>query len=155
MDKELFDELVLTETVRELVIQAENICGSKVNRTLIYGYTCERRTFHVYLKDLKIYAVVYDNDFTASKPAPKNMRQITVTSNRDFVPDKRVYPERSDFHFCKLLRERGVEIPFTTWSDGDYKLKENGYYGFTLEDNSIGNYYQTKENNNENAKTCI
>ena len=134
MDKELFDELVLTETVRELVIRAENICGSKINRTLIYGYTCERRTFHVYLKDLKIYVVVYDNDYATGKPAPKNMRQITVTSNRDFVPDKRVYPERSDFYFCKLLRERGVEIPFTTWSDIEPAPNENGYYGFTLED---------------------
>ena len=134
MDKELFDELVLTEEVRELVIQAENIRGSKVNRTLLYGYTCERRTFHVYLKDLKIYVVVYDKDFTANKQTPKNMRQINVTSNRDFVPDKRVYPERSDFFFCKLLRERGIEIPFTTWVGGEYELTEKGYYGFTLED---------------------
>jgi hypothetical protein len=60
------------------------------------------------------------------------MRQIIVKSNYDYVPDKRLYPERCEYHFCRMLKEKGVHLPFTTWNDDvDGNCK---YYGFTLED---------------------
>lgn len=41
-------------------------------------------------------------------------RDIThhVTINEHYVPSKRVYPQKSDFEFCRLLIERGVNVPF-------------------------------------------
>ena len=60
------------------------------------------------------------------------MRQILVSSNYDFVPDKRLYPERCDYNFCRLLKEKGIHLPFTTWDD-TFAISDT-YYGFTLED---------------------
>ena len=67
------------------------------------------------------------------EPRPKNMKQIEVKSNRDFVPDKRLYPERCDYHFCRALKEKGIDLPFLHWSE-EIEPNEKGYYGFILED---------------------
>ena len=78
------------------------------------------------------YVVIYNTEYSRGKPTPKNMRQVEVKSNRDYVPDKRLYPEKCDYHFCKLLKEKGIDLPFTTFSEG---FNWDGpYCGFTLED---------------------
>lgn len=81
--------------------------------------------------------VVYNTDYSTDRIKPKNMRQIKVTSNHDYVPDKRLYPERCDYNFCLLLKERGVHLPFTTWTEPIEIYLDDPrypYYGFTLED---------------------
>lgn len=133
MRKEWFEKLSEIDKANEAVIGMAELRPYIYNRTLLYGYTCERETFHVYLKDQKIYTVVYKTEYSQGAPMPKNMRQIEVTSNRDFVPDKRLYPERCDYHFCRALKERGIDLPFTLWSE-EVKSNEKGYYGFILED---------------------
>jgi hypothetical protein len=80
-------------------------------RTLIYGYTLERDTFHAYLgDDQKIHLVVYDGDRFL-----KSHRTDSDLEPRDYVPTKRVYPAASDIEFCKLLLRCNVRIPFTTF----------------------------------------
>ena len=107
MRKEWFDKLVLLDKARkEDIIQAEDLSPYVYDKTLIYGYTCERLTFHVYIKNRKIYTVVYNTDYSTGRAKPIDMRLITVTSNKDYVPDKRIYPERCEYHFCKMLQER-------------------------------------------------
>jgi hypothetical protein len=106
----------------------------------LYGYTCERKTFHVYVKNEQIYTVVYDTEYSRAVPKPVNMRQIEIKSNHDYVPDKRLYPERCDYNFCLLLKEKGVNLPFTHWSEPvEIALDDPRYpyYGFTLEDMEV------------------
>ena len=138
LTKESFEKLVQADAEKAVIITAVELEPYIANRTLLYGYTCERKTFHVYLKNNKIYTVVYENDYSTGKAKPKNMRQIVVSSNHDFVPDKRVYPERSDYIFCKLLKEKGIELSFASYPDsllgGNYNYKYYKYYGFTIED---------------------
>lgn len=113
MKKELFEKLGQIDMAKEIIIGAYELRPYLYDRTLIYGYTCERKTFHVYMKNQKIYTVIYERDFKCGAAKPKNMRQIEIKSNREYVPDKRIYPEMCDYHFCCLLKERGIELPFT------------------------------------------
>lgn len=144
MRKEWFDKLNQYDLQQAELICAHDLRPYVYNKTLMYGYTCERETFHVYIKDEQIYVVVYETDysilyneelssFMRGEPKPKNMRQIEVKSNRDYVPNKRLYPERCDYNFCKLLKERGIELPFSHWGE-EVPLNKKGYYGFILED---------------------
>mgnify|MGYP007039915543 FL=1 len=59
------------------------------------------------------------------------MREISIKSNDNYIPDKRLYPETCDYEFCVLLKERDIYLPFTTY---DEKRPLRNYYGFTLED---------------------
>ena len=113
------DELITAETLQ-----------SKVDRTLLYGYTCDRRIFHVYLKDEVIHTVTYDLDYLEDGTSrPVDMKEVSVSYNCHYVPGKRVYPHKCDFEFCKALLLAGVSIPFTFWED----VEESVYYGFIME----------------------
>ena len=102
------------------VIMAKDLID-KTNRTLLYGYTCERDTWHIYLKDCQIISVIYKYR--------KQPERMDINSNYHYVPDKRLYPECCDYEFCKLLKEKGISLPFTTWTDRSEKLI---YYGEVL-----------------------
>lgn len=104
------------------VLMATDIVN-KNNRTLLYGYTCDRDTWHVYLKDCEIHAVVYNG-----REDDSELYRIVVVSNSDYIPNKRLYPARCDFEFCKLLKERGVDFTFTAWEEVSEKKI---YYGRT------------------------
>ena len=133
MTKEWFDKLNQSGLGEEDIIYAHHLYPYTLDRTLLYGYTCERETFHVYLKDNEIFVVIYNTEYYRGAPTPRNMRRIKVTSNRDYVPNKRLYPERCDYVFCKMLKDKGIQLPFTTWTDGG-SATDRDYYGFTLDD---------------------
>lgn len=59
------------------------------------------------------------------------MREISVNSNADYLPDKRLYPEACDFRFCEMLKKLGYELRFASWND---ERPVSKFYGFTLED---------------------
>ncbi|WP_010499997.1 hypothetical protein [Paenibacillus elgii] len=120
MNKEQFQKLTDIEEIKKVI--AVDDLTNKTGRTLLYGYTCERETWHVYLKYGEIVKVIYGYD--------KEPKKFEVTDNRDFVPDKRLYPERCDYEFCKLLIEKGIGLPFTAWTEG---IEEEQYYGKILE----------------------
>ena len=75
---------------------------NKCNRTLVYGYNLDRKTVHVYLKYSKIWVLV-----DGSEP-------VELKNNLDAVPEKRAYVECCDYHFCKLLKDRGIWLNFTS-----------------------------------------
>ena len=129
MNRSEYELIEVLDNVEESIICAEDLKPHLKNRTLLYGYTCDRATFHVYLKDGKIHIVVYFNDYSSGVVKPKDMFEVIATSNKDFVPDKRLYPEACDYHFCKLLKLRNIHLPFTTWNEN---RAEQDYYGFTL-----------------------
>lgn len=114
------------------LISVENLCNIK-DRTLLYGYNYYRTIFHVYLKNRIIHTVlyktIYSDLYLTIKPI--NMIEISVMSNYDYVPNKRLYPEACDYEFCKLLKERNIILPFTIF---DNKRDMTDFYGFTLED---------------------
>lgn len=137
MKKEWFDKLQQYDFEEANIIYAHDLRPYAYNKTLLYGYTCERETFHVYIKNEQIHTVVYNTEYFRGEAVPKNIRELVIKSNHDYVPDKRLYPERCDYNFCKLLKERGVQLPFTTWSEPveiDLEDSRYPYYGFTLED---------------------
>ena len=88
----------------------------KSERTLLYGYDCDRKTHHVFIQDGRIQVCKYLlNDFD------DDCEFVDVTGDADYVPNKRVYPTRSDFEFCRLLCQRGVYIPFTNIDEEESK----------------------------------
>jgi hypothetical protein len=95
------------------------------DRTLLYGYTCERDTWHVYLYDGVIHVVKYGYK--------EPLVEMHPATNEAFVPDKRLYPERCDFEFCKLLADYDVYLPFTTFDEKVYnETKDDSFHGYIL-----------------------
>lgn len=88
-------------------------------RTLIYGFTSERDTFHLYLDDqngsVTFNRVVYDSYNVIKKNI--SMFEMNEIGTVECLPDKRVYPAASDFEFCKILANKGRNIPFTTFDE--------------------------------------
>lgn len=123
MLKEQFDQLM----VEEHLFQASDL-HDKSDRTLLYGYTCSRSTFHVYMKNQEIHTLIYKRGLDNK---PVDLRERTVTCNREYLPDKRLYPETCDYEFCKLLKDAGYNLPFTCW---DNEREEDVFYGYTLEE---------------------
>lgn len=112
-----FEKLNKIQKEKEQVLTIDDLTN-KEDRTLLYGYTCKGEAQHVYVKDNAIYTVVY--------PYGSNVDYVEVESNQEYVPDKRLYPERCDFEFCSLLKRKGIYLTFTTWQDD---IKEETYYG--------------------------
>lgn len=99
---------------RPLTIDAADIDGP--DRTLAYGYTCERLSWHVYLKDGEIHRLVTHG----SGGLVESHYSRTAWDPRELVPDKRVYPESVDAQFARLLLARGVTLPYTTFDEERY-----------------------------------
>lgn len=127
MKKEEFMELNKFEP--DELITAESLTN-QADRTLIYGYTCERDTFHVYLKEGEIHTIVYNGE---------NVRVIDVCVNRQYLPDKRIYAYACDYEFCRKLKEAGCTLFFTAenyensgyWKRSE-ELQKGQYYARTL-----------------------
>lgn len=82
------------------------------DRTLLYGYDCERNTWHLYSYGGKVFLYVYN-------PMTVEARFLNeFTSYEAMVPDKRLYPERCDYEFCRwLIVDKQVRLPFLHWGD--------------------------------------
>lgn len=129
-----YERLKNLDLIKEKVICGDDLFPYLKDRTLLFGYTLERETFHVYLKDKTIHTIIYKlryrNDDMVG--VPMDMREIFVGSNRDYVPDKRLYPAKCDYMFCTLLKLHDVSLPFTVWTE---PTEKSDFYGFTIEDN--------------------
>ncbi len=112
---------------KEEILSIDHLIN-KEDRTLLYGYTCDRETWHVYLKHKKIHAIKYKNNYI--RKCPVYVEKILICDNSDYIPNKRLYPTACDYEFCMRLKERGYELPFTSPDDRE----KTQYYGYTLED---------------------
>jgi hypothetical protein len=81
------------------------------DRTLLYGYDCDRRSWHVYQKDGHIHRAIY----ITSNRLPEVHDQNCELDAETLVPNKRLYPEACDFEFCLKLKALGIPLPFTTY----------------------------------------
>ena len=114
-----FELLKKGDIIKKHILTVDDL-NNKQNRTLLYGYTCNRETWHVYLKDEVIYTVMYGGYDNI------DISEVYVKTNNDYIPNKRLYPECCDYEFCKLLKEYEVFIPFTTYNK---EREYSQYYG--------------------------
>ncbi len=103
------------------------------DRTLLYGYDTDRRTWHVWQDCGWLHVAIYigrNPSFESHSYGPK-----FVASS--LIPNKRLYPEACDFDFCVALRKLGMSIPFLPWGgidpagDTAKLFAETGFYGRT------------------------
>lgn len=88
---------------------SSDLLQNKSARTLLYGYTLERDTWHVYLDEKgEIQTVKYGY----GEDAP--IKKINVLWNDEYIPSKRLYAEKCDFEFCSLLKQHNITLNFTT-----------------------------------------
>lgn len=122
--------------------------NDKSDRTLLYGYTCMRRTWHVYLKDKEIHIVKYRHDY--ERDIPMDLVEIEPKCNEDYIPDKRLYPSACDFEFCMMLKAQNCDLPFTSENDRPKAM----YYGYTVEDGMLDCMECKNGDNPENCNQC-
>lgn len=122
MNKQEFELVNFTISEPEVVISPDDL-ENKSDRTLLYGYTCDRDTWHVYIKDEVIHTIWYNSreDDIVICELPNYI------SNEQYIPNKRLYPECCDFEFCSLLKNKEVHLPFTTWDDNRDREEEQFY----------------------------
>jgi len=92
-------------------------------RTLVYGYTVERYTFHVYLKDSLLHRHVYDGQRTIAH------RSGPALDIWDVNPGKRAYPERCDYDFIRAFESMGGTMSFTHFNEEAELAEEPHFYG--------------------------
>ena len=120
MNKKSYDKIVYQ--IKNPTIISVGDLTDKRDRTLLWGYTLDRNSFHVYLEGEKIHLYVYSY---GEKEILKSESGFEMEAEK-LIPSKRVYPEASDYEFCKKLLDMGINIPFTTFSeDGE----EQQFYG--------------------------
>lgn len=128
------------ERAYKSLLTIKNLEPFTQNRTLVYGYTCRKETFHTYLKDGEIHTVVYQTDYIERKIRPVGMREIDVRYNSDYIPDAFAYPDLCDSTFFEQLAKAGVKLPFTMYIERRLleTYKEHGgkyeFYGYVIED---------------------
>ena len=125
MNREEYESL--KDVDPEIAMIDIDMLEDKSDRTLIYGYTCDRRDFHVFIDFGMIHVFVYGDGYP--------LREDYYASDykyepQELVPDKRIYPEACDFEFCKLLKKFNIPLCFTSWNNVPDKPK-GGYYGRT------------------------
>jgi hypothetical protein len=97
------------------VIEAHQVTGPL--RTLLLGYTCDRAVWHVYFKDGLIHQYVYGK--TEHVAYSEHAAHVKVAAT-DLIPDKRVYPESTDYVFALILKRLGVDVPYTRFDSFRY-----------------------------------
>lgn len=103
------------------IVTAERVGGE--NRTLTHGYDVDRNSFHVYVHDGILFVRTYRHDDQIIDEA--SGLALPAATLR---PNKRVYPQYTDEHFARTMRDLDFPLPFTTWSE---PRREGPYYGVT------------------------
>lgn len=108
----------------ERAISIEDL-ADRSERTLVYGYDVDRNTFHLFVRAGEIRRALYRRD-------GEDFELISMASGdfmpRACVPNKRAYPERCDFEFCRLISERRITVPFTSFDDSGREF-EGPFFG--------------------------
>lgn len=144
MNRDQYDALRALQGAIEDTINVKDL-RDKTPRTLLYGYTLERATHHVYICPNKppelggaIVVHVYRD---GSEYKPLNYSRGESLPTHRMIPDKRLYPERCDYEFCLMLKQRGLYLPFTAWDDDVLTIRSevNGhpFWGRLANDNDF------------------
>ncbi|KQO98292.1 hypothetical protein [Leifsonia sp. Leaf264] len=93
-------------------------------RTLVYGYTPERDSFHMYLLGGQIHLHIYSHAKVSlfHEAAPK--------WNPEFLrPNKRAYPQFTDFEFAVLMKRLDWALEFANFEEPN---RPGPFYGLVL-----------------------
>ena len=128
MDEETYSAFKLEKVeIEDPVVTVYDISGA--DRTLTLGYDCDRNTFHVWVEEGCIHAMLYSGHDTVDRLRAK------VVLWRDYGlglparilrPNKRVHPQYTDVTFARTMRDLGFQLPFTNWSE---PAREGPFYG--------------------------
>ena len=80
--------------------------------TLLCGYDTDRNSFHVYANDGVIHAVTYNSNKEIINHVAGEEIDIA-----ECVPNKRVYPSRTQYFFATRLVELGAEFALSSTED--------------------------------------
>lgn len=106
--------------------------------TLLYGYTCTlfeepSSDFHVYLKGGLIHRLLYRE--LAHEIEVVEYDAFHAWDAHRLIPDKRVYPECTSVLMARLLRDAGVEVPFTRFDEKRYeRLRDETFQALIREE---------------------
>lgn len=142
VDGKQYEQLRFPEEDPQVIKLSE--LSNRSFRTLAYGYTSDRATWHLYLNKqrqfvLIVYRLGYEERFEAPEYVVSYDEELPI---RDIFSDLsrevqavRLYPESCDFEFMKKLQYMGVELPFTKFDPIRFdKVKDLIYHG-KLEEN--------------------
>ena len=108
---------LINENLEGCPTSRKSISVSELNnpthdRTLLWGYTCEKESFHIYLKDSQIHKVVYGYpDKLLFSTSGESMPCSSM------APDKRAYPAACDEQFAQLMVEKNQHVSYTTFEE--------------------------------------
>jgi len=92
--------------------------GMADSKTLLYGYDCDRNTWHVFQdSDGSIKLYVYRILDTVKEIKAINVTTDGIYALSELIPNKRLYPQYCDYEFCEFLKGKGVHLPFTTFQE--------------------------------------
>lgn len=129
MDHQQLKNFYCKEKVKPIIVSRDILYElGGCDTTLLYGYTLERSTFHVYFKDMKIHKIIYNSN----DRYPEHYSVAKSFDAEDLIPSKRAYPCRTLYTFSSLvdsLLGRDA-ISFTTFAIKDEAefLTENNLY---------------------------
>lgn len=113
MLKEEFDRLAKAGPAPRRLTGAD--LANRTPRTLLYGYTCDNETVHVYLDETAVlHRVVYHHSGEPVKLVDHQTEDELVLA--EYAPNKRLYPEACDLEFCELLHRQGAYLPLGTFN---------------------------------------
>lgn len=124
--------LITTSSPRPATVHVADL-GPGPDHTLLYGYTCDRESWHVYLENDMINWVKYWDLGESGELINSGSADTWVAE--ELVPNKRVYPEFTDYAFACDLRDAGVEVSYRRFSEERYQLsRTRRFHGMRLSD---------------------
>lgn len=125
------DQLEHLNNTKKKVTSVSALDGT--TKTLLYGYTTDRDTHHVYQEAGELHLLVYNRDQQLLDH--RHGHDLPIDG---ITPNKRLYPESCDFDFCLQLKELGVNLPFTNYDpERAEKLADRELHGSTAHDFNV------------------
>jgi hypothetical protein len=111
MDITAYNKLnaLINQPEKMYTIHVEELNNPDQDRTLLHGFTIDRHTFHVYLKDRQIHRVIYNQGKVID-----HISGLELDVGR-MAPDKRTYPDACDEQFCLLMHYKNQHVTYTTF----------------------------------------
>lgn len=126
-------------------ISVVEVDPDKGNRTLLFGYTVERDTFHVYLLDGTLHRVIYRGGATGREGAVLDHVAGESLGVNALYPNKRAYPESTELAFVTLLSTRHeydvALLPFD--AEREARVSGRAFHGLVVDDGRLVEFDET------------
>lgn len=94
-----------------------SMLSDQSDRVLLHGYTVNRDTFTIWLRDGLFVASCYGSGQRDDPPVAWRSASPEESRYAHFlVPNKRIYPAKSDAEFLTILHENGAVLSLANWS---------------------------------------